>query len=237
MNINFHKIKTVKGLTEEQLENMTIKELKALELEITNAEVTERRADPVALERYQKFFRAYNDFVDMFGKELTDKYLVTVSFSELVTTEHYLQEPMYMNPREFVRKGSFLFKEYKGDYVREVYKSGEEWLIPSQYQGLRHADIIKQIVAEKWTWLNDNFKYDCYEIRGTGNNIDEFYLKTSLTSGHNSLYVPWKAFVRRDINAILERNKKYLKGYTHSDKAYEALVETPEVKKFLEYLK
>jgi hypothetical protein len=235
-NLKVKDVMHVNSLTEEQVLDLTVGALNTMAR--STATALEPPKPIVELERYKKFFRAYDTFVKYFGASFTDKYLVTVPFSELYTVQEFQREPTYYTAREFVAQGTYTFKEHRGTWEREVQKPGEQWRIPSNYQGLRHAGIIRQIVAERWPWMAD-FKYNCYELNTSPTACNEFYLETefaapTILAGH--LYVPWEAFINNDIEAIKTRNRDYFHWYTHSDEVYKKLMTSTVVAEFFKKL-
>jgi hypothetical protein len=237
MYINKKEIIQEYNLTESEFLTMTVAKILECESAIKNKKVTERRQDPVALERYKKFFRAYDQFVKIFGQELTDKYLVTVDFQKLVTTQLFRNGiPNFLKDQaEFIKSGTFEFEEFKGSYSRKVRDSGQEWLVPNQYQTLVHKDIIEGIMLELYPWTKD-FKINYYTLE---DDNSEFYVVVldKEQSYHNSLYVKFKDFISKDIEAITKRNKEYLNWYC-KDKgvAFNRLIEADLTKEFLKNL-
>lgn len=223
-------------LTEADVCKMTVAEIRKVEKDIIKRQIEERRNDQELMERYRKFLWSYDDFVKLFGKELTDKYLPLWPL-ELLTNDYFWSDNKPWHKYfEVIRHGQYNKKISNGPWVKEVWTSGTCYRVPSDYQGLRHEKIIRAILREKMPWLEENFKYDCYEIHG--NSWDEFYVKTG-DEHPVHLYVPYEALLNHDAEAIVKRNHDYLTDF-HKDNGavkFQQLMERPLTIKFLEMLK
>lgn len=105
-----------------------------------------------------------------------------------------------------------------GQYIQmEGYKTGQVIgvRVKNQYQGLKHEKVIRNLLEKRFKWFK-NFKWEIYSFEYQDPENYEIYLKT----GKNSLYVPLKALLKKDIKAIEDRNISYLTGY-HKLGSYE----------------
>ena len=69
----------------------------------------------------------------------------------------------YGNVYEFEKRSVGRFKTYKGEYVKEYTANADFYLIPAQYQGLRHGDIIFKILCNRFNWFNNFMKDKSYK--------------------------------------------------------------------------
>lgn len=60
----------------------------------------------------------------------------------------------YITVKEFDRRGTVFYKEYKGAYYRDKTEQGEYWLVPSRFQGLKHGKIIFQLLKNRFEWFD-----------------------------------------------------------------------------------
>lgn len=234
---DLNKVASFLKKTIEEVKSLSILELEKILGEMKEAEVRNKTKNPPILEKNIEFFRSYGRFVDLFGKDVVDKYLGMIPFEDLTTDVHYEvgTAPKYKGfVGDFIKKEMWTIKKShpkSSQYYKDYYTMCEKWVIPSQYQGLMHKRIIEPILLEKFNWLNE-FEYSIYELGFSEN--PEFYIGTSCGK---SLYVPYKAFLRKDIEQIKTRNRDYLNWYYNdSNKSYDELIDTPEAQRFLSFL-
>ncbi len=112
------------------------------------------------------------------------------------------------------------------------------YTVPNQHQSVYQAQhIVRPAMMALYPWLAE-FKLDMYNIDFYDNGVNEFYVKLSDTySGHTSLYVPYKAFMEGDVEAIVKRNEEYMKWYTESGALWSAMREDPVIDAFLSKVK
>lgn len=78
----------------------------------------------------------------------------------LTDKKGYRIEPMYLSIYEVTKQNhQFKMKEYNGQWEKEVYVSGIEVRVIAQYQGLKHGDIIKTLLMNRFEWF-DSFQVD-----------------------------------------------------------------------------
>lgn len=193
-------------------------------------------------------------------KEITkalDQCKLTVNL--LTDLNGYKQEPKYLKAYEVTKRShSWRGKEYRGEFEREVTMHGIECRVPSNYQGLRHGEIIEALMCNKFDWFNTFTVDKNYTESETGeyfdfigrlnvNSLPKKYLNMTvaelvkrnqkkdlvkkksawslyemynvdsydiyLTTDNGSLYVPIKALLNGDIDAIKNRLITYSKSY------------------------
>jgi hypothetical protein len=242
--VDVSKVCEFLGIDSEQFNSLTVSQLEEAKWGIQEAEIEARRNDEKIMEKYRYFFKEYDLFVSLFGKDVTDKYLPVVPLEEIVTTEHVRQGlRIHGKPSQLIGHGDWYFPIRRGRGSRsgaKEYAPADIYEVSSDYQGLKHSTIIFAIFEEQYAWTND-YNISIYEI-GSGHGLPQFYLETELeVNGHSSLYVPFNAFMERDIEGILKANKDYLTSYyRYGDKGeivYERLTTSKVVKNFFEFLK
>jgi hypothetical protein len=118
-------------------------------------------------------------------------------------------------------------------YTKTVRVMCRRSIVPNRYQGLRHENVLRPCLVQKFPWLS-SFRLSIYEVHLGGNGTPEFYVDLDAdVQGHQSLYVPYEAFFAGNVDAIVERNRSYLKWYTHADLIWDEIKSLPKVKKFL----
>ena len=99
------------------------------------------------------------------------------------------------------------FKEYeiiKGkEFVREYTADAHQYRTRGNYQSVKHAPILKNLLTNKFQYLK-KYKFDVYSMYGEGANW-EFYLKVN----KESLYVPVRALLNKDSKIIVDRMSEY----------------------------
>jgi hypothetical protein len=186
-----------------------------------------------------KFLSAYALFAKWFGPELVNKHFAPVPFDLVVelgmspvgdNITYLKNKPHIMLPDGY----EYITKTHPQDhsYTKTERVMCQRWIQSHHYQGLTHEKILYPCMLEQHPWLK-RFTLHQYEVPLYG-YAPEFYvdLKESI-QGHCNLYVPYEAFFAGDVAAILERNRSYLKWYTHADLIWNEMQGLPIVKKFL----
>jgi hypothetical protein len=184
----------------------------------------------------------------MFGQELVDQGLASYTDSQLTETKDYPLEDANMRGRTPGKPyGPHIYVGRTRTHYRFINSQGwekyadvpvERYTVPNQYQHNYQAQhIVKPAMLAMYPWLSE-FKLSIYSIDFYKSGVDEFYVKLSETySGHKSLYVPYKAFMEGDVEAIIKRNEDYLKWYTKSDALWNLMREDPVIDAFLSKVK
>lgn len=232
LKIDFNNYKDL-NLSEKDFNNLTIKELNEKMDMLRVKEIENRRVDKSILDEYIFFFKGYNTFCELFGKELTEKHMVLIDRNDLV--QEYLVRPNSYIPSnsKFIKNEVRSMKKLHGAGSRSGATENIEvgvYEVPSRFQCLYESKVVQAIFDEKYPEFN-KFELTFYELREPN---AEFYLKTNLKS---SLYVPYKAFINKDINAILKRNEDYLNWYLNSSDVYNQLLSDEIVQDFIKLLK
>jgi len=133
---------------------------------------------------------------------------------ETLTKKKYFENEPYYSKNKLIRKNvTFSKKKYFGntEYYKYVQVKGNEYRIPSEYQGLKHGEIIGQLLKNRYHWFN-SFKWNIYELHNLENF--ELYMKTSdINNIDIHLYVPIKAITTSDFSLIEKRMISYWKWY------------------------
>ena len=186
-----------------------------------------------------QMFYPYSTFVKWFGSTHVDKALAAIPIGELVelsareakgNRSHWAPERCIVLPDgyEHITK----CHPFDTSYTKTERVLCQRSIVPHKYQGLRHEDVLRPCLLQKFPWLS-RFALSIYEVSTYGQQ-SEFYVNLGATiQGHRELYVPYEAFFAGDVEAILERNRSYLKWYTHADLIWDEIKCLPTVKKFL----
>lgn len=202
----------------------------------------------MSIEDRRKYFRAYQDMAIIFGEEAVDKELEKVRISDIleITKTPWNGNSGNIAPgryqsetRKFLgesREHGQVPHPLNPEYTTTKMWKYDVYMGPAQYQSNAHMKMLTTMLLDKFPWL-EAFKFDAYSLRGGGDPLnDEFYVRLSDTYNkhHNALYVPYRALIEMDASVIVERNQSYLKDYTKSDEAWNALKEDPITKQFLQ---
>lgn len=200
------------------------------------------------LEQRREFLHNYDKLVELFGQELVDQGLMRYTDSQLLQTQDYPLEDVdghSLNPGKpygphiYVGRVSahHRFGNSMG-WEKSVLVPVERYKVRNQYQHSYQAEhIVKPAMLTLYPWLAD-FKLSIYSIDFYEGRKEEFYVKLSREySRHTCLYVPYKAFMDGDVEAIIKRNEEYLKRYTKSDTLWNAMREDPVIDAFLSKVK
>lgn len=193
---------------------------------------------PAALNQEDRaaYFQKYDEFVSLFGKEAVDGILATVPVNSLVEL-HYspkkdhsgktLQGSCFHKPSKLLGSEMNYHKFYQGDWEKTVRVPCNVYLVSNRYQSLVYGGMIDALLLQRAFWLG-GYQLQCY-------GPDEFYVTVLAKDAghHTSLYVPIKAWVAGDVDAIIKRNVDYFKWYTGKDDASKAILDSDVTKSFL----
>lgn len=193
-----------------ELENISIKDIKQL-VEDKNKQVKDERVTLENIERYAKFFSSWELFMDLFGSEIIPYIIKNINFSDITKEEFFVGDCFYKNS-EFIRKGTGSYIPPRCRKPRQA--TGNYYLVPSDFQGLKHEKVIRAFLKDKYSEIFEKLKVEIYEIR---ENVSDIYISYELENGEKEpcVYVPIKALMTRDIDAIIERHTSYFASYNN----------------------
>lgn len=174
--------------------------------------------EEMSLEERRFFFRDYDKWCDLFGQDAVDRHLMNYPIAKLVDIDRISQRNGY-TPKVSKLLGQQVWSVryhsmHKGhQWERTEQEMCNAYLVPHHYQGLYHGEMIRAILTERFPWL-EGYKTDIYELHFYDRASDCFYVRLSTShQGHASLYVPYKAFLALDADAIIQRTVGYLRSY------------------------
>ena len=102
-------------------------------------------------------------------------------------------------------KTTWHFKEYKGEWERDVAKPARKYRVPCDYQ-LHEQDLLKDCIL----LVNPNMENYQMSIYHLDKPTDDIYIKCD---NGKSLYVPVKAITEKNFGLVVDRHTTYHKGY------------------------
>jgi hypothetical protein len=173
-------------------------------------------------DQFKMLFDKYDLFVNLFGEEYVDKYLLRYKLSEITDEYDHLKQYRHGIPQKAVllKEDVIKYKVIPPARKKETRVVCDVYMIPSPYQGLKHSEIIRKIFADKYPWISE-FSYKVYEIRS---EIDDFYVNVN---EKDSFYVPLKDFMEGNVQNIKNSNYRRLG---------DALYKNETIMKFLKYI-
>ena len=197
----------------------------------------------LSLEDRRLFWRNYDKWCAMFSAPEVDEQLMKLSVMSIVDERNvplrdWAGRPLQGRPPFGVHRALGTHHTYHrfvndAGWERSEYVPCDSYMVPAQYQSTKHEQIIRPIMHARYPWLA-KFKCSFYSLDFYDNGVEEFYVKTAQDhAGHRSLYVPYRAFMAKDIGAIMERNESYLKSYTKSNAVWNSLKDDANVIAFL----
>lgn len=200
------------------------------------------------IEQRREFLHNYDKLVELFGQELVDQGLMRYTEYQLLETRDYPLEDVNkrsLNPGKpygphiyLGRVGTYHTFHNSEGWEKSVFVTVDRYKVPHQHQYNYQAQhIVKPAMLALYPWLAD-FTLNIYSIHCHESGSNEFYVKLSREySGHTCLYVPYKAFMQGNVEAIIKRNEEYLKWYTKSDVVWNTMREDPVIDAFLSKVK
>lgn len=165
----------------------------------------------MTLQEAKMFVRNAKNLIEVFGEEIFEKAVANYDVKDFSTFEYVIrdggQDGYYarMGYPVLCDRTSHTFKEYKGEWMREVTKLAREYRIPCHYQ-LHEKDLLKDCIL----LVNPNMANYSMSIYHLDRPTDDIYIKCD---NGKSLYVPVKAIVEKNFSLVVDRHTTYHKGY------------------------
>lgn len=164
----------------------------------------------MTLQEAKMFVRNAKNFIEVFGEELFERAIANYDVKNF-STFHYV--PIENGCNYYDKMGypvlcertSHTFKEYKGEWMREVIKPAREYRIPCPYQ-LNEKDLLRDCIL----LVNPNMANYHMDIYHLDRPTDDIYVKCD---DGKSLYVPVKAIVEKNFALVVDRHTTYHKSY------------------------
>ena len=168
----------------------------------------------MTLAEAKMFVRNAKNFIEVFGEELFERAAANYDIKDFSTFEYVVRDGGTDN--YYARMGypvlcdrtSHPFKEYKGEWMREVTKLAREYRVPDHYQ-LHEKDLLRDCIL----LVNPNMANYHMDIYHLDRPTDDIYVKCE---NGKSLYVPVKAITERKFSLVEDRHTTYHKGYYNS---------------------
>ena len=157
------------------------------------------------------FIRNAKNFIEVFGEEIFERAVANYDMKDFSTFEYVVrdggQDDYYtrMGYPVLCDKTYWTFKEYKGEWMREVRHLAREYRVPCRYQ-LHEKDLLKDCIL----LVNPNMANYHMETYHLDRPTDDIYIKCD---NGKSLYVPIKAIVEKNFSLVVDRHTTYHKGY------------------------
>jgi hypothetical protein len=157
------------------------------------------------------FIRNYNNLVLFFGEKRVQKMARKFEESSFAKTEYV--ERGEGRDRYFLNKGypivcdntTWIFKEYRGEWSRDVRKQARSFSVPDSYQ-LYEGKLIKMCLLDMFPQL-EGLEISAYHA---DSETAEIYIKCE---NNKLLYCPLIAFTTFNYNAIYNRHRSYHESY------------------------
>ena len=197
----------------------------------------------LSIEERCLFWRNYDKWCAMFTAHEVIEQLAKLPIHDIVDELKVPLQDAYGRPRQpYTPYETHRKLGSKRTHYRFVNEQGWEktvdvpcdiYMVPARYQSNAHTQVIKAIMEARYPWLTE-FKCSFYQLSFYPNHVEEFYVKTAQShGGHQSLYVPYAAFMTKDIAAIEKRNESYLQSYTRSNVVWNSMKDDANVLAFL----
>ena len=160
------------------------------------------------------YVRNAKRIIEMFGEEPFRRAVEKFDVADFSTKEIYEAPALYYRQKGYpiIRENfSWPFKEFKGEWMREVYKPAVELLVPSPYQ-LGEGKLILEILHAEYPFTA-MFNLMCYHMDGEN---PECYLECG-DEIERSLYVPYRAITELDFSIVEKRHREYFTRYYAGD--------------------
>ena len=163
------------------------------------------------LQEAKMFVRNAKNYIEVFGEELFERVVANYDVKDFSTFEYVVrdggQDAYYarMGYPVLCDRTSHTFKEYKGEWMREVVHPAREYRIPCPYQ-LNEKDLLKDCIL----LVNPNMANYQMTTYHLDHPTDDIYVTCD---NGKSLYVPVKAIVDKNYSLVEERMNTYWPSY------------------------
>lgn len=158
----------------------------------------------------EKYFYNFKNYKAIFPLEILDKALSILTLRDIAIFKHIPQSEMsyYINKRFPVRSKNphtSTLTEYNGAWKHEF--SGYVFTVfKNETYSFFERKYLFKCLELMFPWFS-SFKWDIYHLNSEN---DDIYLKVD---EKESVYVPVKAIINKDINAIVRHHVEYFTGY------------------------
>lgn len=172
----------------------------------------------MTLAEAKMFMRNAENFITVFGEEIFEKVVANYDYTVFSTTEYVIRDGG--QDRYFASKGypvvcdktSWTFKEYNGEWMREVQKPAKEYRVPDHYQ-LEERHVLRDCILTV-NPLMSMFEMSMYHL---DKPTDDIYITTEHDAYYYSnrkmpLYVPVKAITEKNFSLVVDRHTSYHKS-------------------------
>ena len=175
----------------------------------------------MTLQEAKMFVRNAKNYIEVFGEELFERVVVNYDVRDFSTFQYV---PIDNGTNYYDKMGypilcdrtRHTFKEYKGEWMREVEKLAREYRVPCNYQ-LYEKNLLRDCIL----LVNPNMANYMMSIYHLDRPTDDIYVECD---NGKSLYVPVKAITEKNFALVVDRHTTYHKGYYN----------TPDRKKYLD---
>lgn len=165
----------------------------------------------MTLAEAKMFIRNAENFITVFGEELFEKVVANYDYKVFSTYEYVIRDGN--QDKYFASKGypvlcdrtEWTFKEYNGEWMREVRKLAREYRVPDHYQ-CEEGNLLRDCIIAV-NPLMSMFEISTYHL---DKPTDDIYIKTEHKS---SLYVPVRAITEKNFSLVIDRHTSYHKSY------------------------
>lgn len=158
----------------------------------------------------EKYFYNFKNYKAIFPLEILDKALSILTLRDIANFEHIPQSEMsyYINKRFPVRSKNphtSTLTERNGAWEHKF--SGYVFtVLKNETYSFFERKYLFKCLELMFPWFS-SFKWDIYHLNSEN---DDIYLKVD---EKESVYVPVKAIINKDINAIVRHHVEYFTGY------------------------
>lgn len=207
--------------------------------------------DTLSLEERREFYTNYKRLAAVFGADLIDEGIMRLSVRSLIDEcniplQDHNQRPIaegrcYQKPNRLLGKKQTHHRfTNPGGWEKSVSVPVSCYMVPNYHQRNDEGPkIIAPALRTLHPWLH-GFRLNVYKMDFSDRSWDEFYVELGTNywkGGFGSLYVPAKAFLAGDVDAIVRRNQEYMTDYIRDPLVWARMKNDPVVIAFLDKVK
>ena len=215
-SVDLDKLSAYNNTPVEKLKEKSYAELEKMEKEMNRKKFLEQNKKNAEDEEYERIVVKYFEPIAFLRNWFTEREIV-LACANLGITERSLCSEMTVEPghkcwrdnAEYLRTSVEPVPQYDkqgNELMERKRKTMDVYRVASRYQSTCHGDVIKKLLYGRYPELEE-FGFSAYGM-SCGERVYEIYPK-------NNVYVGFTSLMTGNVDAILDRNRRYCKWYNN----------------------
>lgn len=215
-SVDLDRLSAHSNIPVEKLKEKSYAELEKMEKEMNREKFLEQNKKNAEDAEYERIVVKYFEPMAFLRNWFTEREIV-LACANLGVTERNLCSEMTVEPGHKCWRDNAEYLRTSVESVPQYDKQGNELMerkrkkmdvyrVASRYQSTCHGDVVKKLLYERYPELEE-FGFSAYGM-SCGERVYEIYPK-------NNVYVGFTSLMTGNVDAILDRNRRYCKWYNN----------------------